>query len=27
MEEYSMHLRSIATARWVKPTVSVFRKK
>lgn len=27
MEEYSMYLRSIATARWVKPTVSVFRKK
>ena len=27
MEEYSMHLRSIATARWVKPTLSVFRKK
>jgi len=27
MQEYSMHLRSIATARWVKPTVSVFRKK
>ena len=27
MEEYSMHLRSIATARWVKPTVSIFRKK
>ena len=27
MEECSMYLRSIATARWVKPTVSVFRKK
>jgi SAM-dependent methyltransferase len=26
MEEYSLYLRSIATARWVKPTVSVFRK-
>jgi hypothetical protein len=27
MEEYSLYLRSIATARWVKPTVSVFRKQ
>jgi|688.fasta_scaffold03825_16 hypothetical protein len=27
MEEYSIHLRSVATARWVKPTLSVYRKK
>lgn len=27
MEEYSMHLRSIATAKWIKPTVSIFKKK
>lgn len=27
LEEYSMYLRSIATARWIKPTISVFKKK
>ena len=27
MEEFSRDLRSIATARWVKPTLSVYRKK
>lgn len=26
MEEYSMHLRSMASARWIKPTLSVYRK-
>lgn len=26
MEDYSMHLRSMASARWVKPTLSIYRR-
>jgi SAM-dependent methyltransferase len=27
MEDFSRDLRSIATARWIKPTLSIYRKK